>query len=162
MIVLGIDPGTAATGYGIIETKKGKHKALGYGCIKTTPKTPFPQRLKIIYQELGRIIRTYSPDIIAMEQLFFARNARTAISVGQAQGMVFLAAADVDLEVLRYPPLQIKMTLTGKGRAEKSKVQKKIKRLLRLQKIPRPVDASDALAVALCHIFLSKSKKARK
>ena len=162
MIILGIDPGTAAMGYGIIETKKEKHKALGYGCIKTTPKTPFPQRLKIIYQELGRIIQEYSPDIIAMEQLFFARNARTAISVGQAQGMVFLAAADADLEVLRYPPLQIKMVLTGKGRAEKSKVQKKIKRLLRLQKIPRPVDASDALAVALCHIFLSKSEKVRK
>ena len=161
MIILGIDPGTAAMGYGIIETKRGKYKALGYGCIKTTPKTLFPQRLKIIYQELGRIIQEYSPDIIAMEQLFFARNARTAISVGQAQGMIFLAAADADLEVLRYPPLQIKMTLTGKGRAEKSKVQKKIKRLLRLQKIPRPVDASDALAVALCHIFLSKSKKVR-
>lgn len=162
MIILGIDPGTAATGYGIIETKKGKHKALGYGCIKTTPKTSFPQRLKIIYQELGRIIQEYSPDIIAMEQLFFARNARTAISVGQAQGMLFLAAADVDLEVVRYPPLQIKMVLTGKGRAEKSKVQKKIKRLLRLKKIPRPVDASDALAVALCHIFLSKNKKVKK
>lgn len=159
MIILGIDPGTAAMGYGIVETKKGKHKALGYGCIKTTPKTPFPQRLKIIYQELGRIIQEYSPDIVTMEQLFFARNARTAISVGQAQGMVFLAAADADLEVVKYPPLQIKMTLTGKGRAEKSKVQKKVKRLLRLQKIPRPVDASDALAVALCHIFLSKSKK---
>ncbi|MBU4561438.1 crossover junction endodeoxyribonuclease RuvC [bacterium] len=162
MIILGIDPGTAATGYGIIETKKGKHKALGYGCIKTTPKTPFPQRLKIIYQELGKIIREYSPDVVAMEQLFFARNAMTAISVGQAQGMLFLAAADADLEVVRYPPLQIKMTITGKGRAEKSKVQKKIKRLLRLKKIPRPVDASDALAVALCHILLSKSKKVKR
>ncbi len=161
MIILGIDPGTAATGYGIIETKKGKHKVLGYGCIKTTPKTPFPQRLKIIYQELSRIIQEYSPDVIAMEQLFFARNALTAISVGQAQGMVFLAAADADLEVVRYPPLQIKMTLTGKGRAEKSKVQKKIKRLLRMKKIPRPVDASDALAVALCHILLKRKLKSK-
>jgi crossover junction endodeoxyribonuclease RuvC len=160
MIILGIDPGTAAMGYGIIETKKGKHKVLGYGCIKTTPKTLFPQRLKIIYQELGKIIREYSPDVVAMEQLFFARNAMTAISVGQAQGMIFLAAADADLDVVKYPPLQIKMTITGKGRAEKSKVQKRIKRVLRLKKIPRPVDASDALAVALCHILLSKSKKA--
>ncbi len=161
MIILGIDPGTAAMGYGIIETKKRKNKVLGYGCIKTTPKTLFPQRLKMIYQELGKIIREYSPDVVAMEQLFFARNARTAISVGQAQGMVFLAAADADLDVVKYPPLQIKMTLTGKGRAEKSKVQKKIKRLLRLKKIPRPVDASDALAVALCHILLKRKLKSK-
>ncbi|MBA7605899.1 Crossover junction endodeoxyribonuclease RuvC [subsurface metagenome] len=161
MIILGIDPGTAATGYGIIETKKGGSKVLGYGCIKTTPKTSFPQRLKIIYQELGKIIREYSPDVIAIEQLFFARNVLTAISVGQAQGIIFLAAADADLDVVKYPPLQIKMTLTGKGRAEKSKVQKKIKRLLRLKKIPRPVDASDALAVALCHILLKRKLKSK-
>ena len=153
MIILGIDPGTAATGYGIIETKKGKHKALGYGCIKTTPKTHYPQRLKIIYEEVGRIIKEYSPDIVAIEQLFFARNVVTAFSVGQAQGVVFLAAANAGLDVVKYPPLQIKRILTGQGRAEKSKVQKRVKRLLKLKKIPRPVDASDALAVALCHIL---------
>ncbi len=153
MIVLGVDPGTAATGYGIIETRKGRYKVLGYGCIKTTPEAAYPQRLKIIYQELGRIIRTYSPDVVALEELFFARNVLTAFSVGQAQGMVFLAAADANLEVVKYPPLQIKMALTGKGRAEKKELQKRIKRLLRLKKIPRPVDASDALAVALCHIL---------
>lgn len=161
MIVLGIDPGIAAMGYGVIKTEKGKYKVLGYGCIKTTPKTPYPQRLRIIYQKLNEIIQCYSPDVVAMEQLFFARNARTAISVGQSQGVVFLAAADASLEVVKCPPLQIKKILTGEGRAEKKKVQKKVRKLLKLKKIPRPIDASDALAVALSHI-IKISKAAEK
>ena len=165
MIILGVDPGLAATGYGIVR-EDGRRasglKVLGYGCIKTKTQTHYPQRLKLIYLGLKKIVDQYRPDVIAMEEIFFSKNAKTAISVGQAQGMVFLAAADADLQVIKYTPLHLKLTLAGHGRAKKSQVQEALKELLNMDKVPRPADASDALATAVCHALLMQKADVRK
>lgn len=165
MIILGIDPGLAATGYGVIKSssptvqQSNKLEVLGYGCIKTKTETSYPQRLKLIYQGLKEVIEKFRPDVIAMEELFFFRNAKTVISVGQTQGMVFLAAADADLQVIKYTPLHLKLVLAGYGRAKKSQVQEALKELLRMDKVPKPTDASDALAAAVCHALAVQKKK---
>jgi crossover junction endodeoxyribonuclease RuvC len=151
LIVLGIDPGTAITGYGLIKEKnKGQYETMMYGCIRTDAKMLMPSRLKIIYEEVGQIIDTYHPDAIAVEQLFFNTNARTAIAVGQARGTILLAAANRNLLVSEYTPLQVKQAVVGYGRAEKEQIQYMVKTILGLKQIPKPDDAADALAIALC------------
>jgi len=153
VVVLGIDPGTATLGWGIIKrTEEVAYKVEAYGCIRTDKSDLFSRRLEEIHKKLGKIIKKYRPDIAAIEQLFFAKNIKTAISVGEARGVAILAAVEANLAVAEYTPLQVKQSLIGYGRAEKKQMQKMLKVLLRLKDIPSPDDAADALAVALCHL----------
>lgn len=151
MKILGIDPGIAIVGYSIIECKGNNFKALEYGCIKTDSKMEFPDRLKMVYDELLNIIDEYRPDDLAIEELFFNKNVKTAMMVGQARGVEILAGKNKGLEIFEYTPLQIKQAVVGYGRAEKGQVQEMVKILLNLREIPKPDDAADALAVAICH-----------
>ena len=164
MKALGIDPGTATTGYGILETDSDSIKVVDYGCIKTSSKESFSARLKKIYSDMKKIISKYKPESIVVERLFFGANTKTAMAVGQARGVILLAASQAGLEIAEYTPLEVKMALTGYGRADKNQMQQMVKRLLKLKTIPKPDDAADALAVALCHInsdgFNSKMSRA--
>ncbi|MBI5417343.1 crossover junction endodeoxyribonuclease RuvC [Candidatus Poribacteria bacterium] len=152
MRVLGIDPGIAITGYGVVEDHSGKFKSIAYGCIITESKDSVSCRLKTIYQDLGEIIKTYRPDFIAIEELFFAANVKTAISVGEARGVIILGAANLNIPIAQYTPLQIKQGISGYGKADKKQVQYMIKNLLGLSEIPKPDDAADGLAAAICHL----------
>lgn len=151
MIVLGIDPGIANTGYGFIKADSSTVIPLGYGCIQTTPKDESAQRLKTIYDELIQLVGKYQPDFFALEDLFFSKNVSSAFAVGEARGVIKLAAANTNREVYSYPPLQIKQAVVGYGKATKRQVQEMVKVLLGLKNIPRPDHAADALAVAICH-----------
>lgn len=153
MIILGIDPGLATVGFGIIEKVGNKTIALDYGVITTPPSHTLPTRLNTIYQGITMLIEKYKPNCVAMEELFFNKNIKTAIPVAEARGVSLLAAIHkVDCANLyEYTPLQIKQALTGNGRAEKQQIQYMVKAILNLKSIPKPDDAADALAVALCH-----------
>lgn len=149
MTILGIDPGTASTGYGIITKKSKKLKCIDYNVIRTYPGSPPGNRLQKISTELTQVIKKYKPDILAIENIYFFRNLKTAIPVSQAKGVILLTAAKKKVPVREFTPLQIKAVVTGNGRANKKEVQKKIKKILKLKKIPKPHHASDALAVAV-------------
>ncbi len=151
MIILGIDPGVAIVGYSIVECKGNNFKAIDYGAITTKSEMLFPYRIKIIYDRLIQIIDKYNPVDLAIEELFFNKNVKTAIKVGQARGVEILAAVNSGLEVYEYTPLQIKQAVVGYGRADKNQVQEMVKMLLNLNEKPKPDDVSDALAVAICH-----------
>lgn len=151
MIILGIDPGIAIVGYGVIQCKGNHFKTIDYGCITTDSSLLFPERLKIVYNEIIKIIDKYKPEDLAIEELFFNKNAKTAIKVGQARGVEILAAVNRNMDVYEYTPLQIKQAIVGYGRAEKHQVQEMVKVLLNLKEIPKPDDVADALAVAICH-----------
>lgn len=151
MIIIGIDPGIAIVGYGVVKLTGNKFEVLDYGAITTESKMDFPDRLKIIYNKMTGIIDKYSPTDLAMEELFFNKNAKTAIKVGQARGVEILAAVNKGVEIYEYTPLQIKQAVVGYGRADKNQVQEMVKMLLNLKEIPKPDDVADALAVALCH-----------
>lgn len=151
MIILGIDPGVAMVGYSIVECKGHNVRAIDYGCITTKAGELFPDRIKHIYDRLLEIIDEYQPDELAIEELFFNKNVKTAIMVGQARGVEILAAVNRGLDVYEYTPLQIKQAVVGYGRADKKQVQEMVKLLLNLEVIPKPDDAADALAVAICH-----------
>ena len=151
MIILGIDPGYAIVGFGVIEYKGNSFKVIDYGKITTDAKKSLPERLVIIYNSLVMLINKYNPDAISVEELFFNNNAKTAINVGQARGVILLGAAQSGKEVFEYTPLQVKQAVVGYGRAEKNQVQQMVKTLLNLEKIPKPDDVADALAVAVCH-----------
>lgn len=156
MVILGIDPGTAITGYGLI-AKQGNHlKQIAFGVIRTIPETPTALRLQQTSQELKLIVKQYQPDVMAVEQLFFNKNVRTALAVGQARGVILLAGAEAGLDIIEYTPLQVKMAVVGYGRAEKRQVQEMVRILLCLGAIPKPDDAADALAIAICHANSSK------
>ncbi len=159
MIILGIDPGIAIVGYGLIECKANKFKVLDYGVITTKSNELFPDRIKIIYDCLLDIIDMYKPEDLAVEELFFNKNVKTAIKVGQARGVEILAGVNRGLKVYEYTPLQIKQGIAGYGRAEKHQVQEMVKILLNLKDIPKPDDAADALAVAICHASSIKFKE---
>lgn len=152
MIVLGIDPGTATTGYGVIKKDGDRLAILNFGVINTSPKQACHRRLQILYQRLMGLIAVYRPTDVAIEQLFFNTNAATALSVGQARGIALLAAAEAGLNLIEYTPLQVKQAMTGYGRATKRQIQEMVKVLLELAEVPKPDDAADALAVAVCHI----------
>jgi crossover junction endodeoxyribonuclease RuvC len=152
MRILGIDPGTASVGYGVIEENDGQVKMVVCGVIKTAPADgTTAERLQIIYSELNRLIDQYQPDSAAVEQLFFGRNITTAISVGQARGVLLLALANAGLPVAEYSPPKIKEAVSGYGNASKRQVQFMVQSMLELEEIPRPDDAADGLAVALTH-----------
>ncbi len=150
MIILGIDPGLANTGYAIIEFEKKEIESIAYGCIETSSEEKKEKRILKIHQALSKIIKKYNPDKIAVEQLFFAKNVSSALIVGQALGITCLCAAEKNIPLYEYTPLQIKQAITGYGKADKEQVQKMLKCILKLKKIPKPDHAADALAVAFC------------
>ncbi len=156
MRIVGIDPGTARIGWGLIEGSKQNYTMIRYGCIETDKSKQAYHRLQEIYQEVLGVLQTEQPDQVVVEELFFARNVTTAIGVGQARGVILLAAAHANLPIFEYTPLQVKQTITGYGRAEKSQIQSMIKLLLKLKEIPKPDDAADALAIALTHGFTNQ------
>ena len=152
MIVIGIDPGTATTGYGLVsENPDGSLAAIDYGVILTAAGLPMPQRLLELYQRLSEILLLHRPDSGAVEKLFFARNVTTAISVGQGRGVCLLALAEAGLPVAEYTPMEVKQAVAGYGGADKSQVQHMVRALLSLAELPHPDDAADALAIAICH-----------
>ncbi|NLI60744.1 MAG: crossover junction endodeoxyribonuclease RuvC [Clostridiales bacterium] len=151
MIILGIDPGMAIVGYGIIESKNNKLKAIDYGAITTPSTMETSQRLVTIYDAVQQLVNRYQPNEVAIEELFFNKNVKTALTVGHARGVAVLAAAKTGLGLYEYTPLQVKQSVVGYGRAEKGQVQQMVKVLLNLKDIPKPDDAADALAVAICH-----------
>ena len=156
MIVLGIDPGTATTGYGLVrEDGDGSLHLVAYGAI-TTPSDRSPtSRLHQLHLELGNLIQLHRPDTSAVEKLFFQRNVRTALAVGQARGVILLTLSQAGLEVVEYSPADVKLAVAGYGSAEKLQVQQMTRLLLDLPDIPRPDDAADALAIAICHLYSS-------
>ncbi|MBU2068319.1 crossover junction endodeoxyribonuclease RuvC [Patescibacteria group bacterium] len=150
MIILGIDPGAAIIGYGIIERLSDKLKIIKYGCIRTEPKYSTAERLDQLDQQLTQLIKKYKPDKMAVEDLFFFKNQKTIIKVGQARGIILMRGARMKIPVFEYTPLQVKQAVTSYGRADKKQVQEMVKLLLKLEKIPKPDDAADALAIAIC------------
>lgn len=149
-IILGIDPGIADTGYGVILVEGTKLSCLTYGSIKTPAGQDLPLRLATLFKELNKIIKKYKPDKAAIEELFFNKNVKTALIVGQARGVAILALVNNKLSVSEYTPSQVKQSVTSYGKASKNQVQKMVKLILKLDKLPQPDDAADALAVALC------------
>lgn len=156
MIVLGIDPGTATTGYGIITERDSQPVMVVCGIIATPANQPLPDRLITIHREVARLIDEYHPDQSAVEQLFFNKNVRTALAVGHARGVVMLALAEKNVPIFEYTPLEVKQAITGNGRADKKQIQEMIKILLELERIPKPDDAADALAIAVCHFHSAR------
>ncbi len=155
MIILGIDPGYAIVGIGVLEYKGNKFRPLEYNAILTKAHTPTSERLKIIYDEINMYLDKYKPDAVAIEELFFNNNAKTAIAVAQARGVLVVSATNKAIPIYEYTPLQIKQAVTGYGRADKNQIQQMVKMLLNLNAIPKPDDAADALAVAICHAHSS-------
>ena len=162
MKILGIDPGIGRTGWGIIGVESGKLKVENFGCIETAIETPVEKRLQEVYEQVTSLIKEHQPDEFAIEELFFNTNAKTALVVGQARGVILLAAAEKNIPISVYTPLQVKIAVTGYGRAEKGQVGMLVKTLLKLSSVPKPDDTSDALAVALTHAFTVKVARATK
>ncbi len=151
MRILGIDPGYATLGYGIIDMKGNRFEPVEYGAITTEAGTPMPERLKLLYDELTDLIDKWQPEVASVEELFFVTNQKTAMFVSQARGVILLACTNKGLEIAEYTPLQIKQALVGYGRAEKRQVQLMVKTILNLSEVPKPDDTADALAAAICH-----------
>ncbi|OGY41265.1 MAG: crossover junction endodeoxyribonuclease RuvC [Candidatus Buchananbacteria bacterium RBG_13_39_9] len=151
-IIMGIDPGVAATGYAFIRERAKEQEVMDYGVIATSAKQEFPDRLKYIHQSLKKLITKFKPDAVCVEQLYFAKNVKTALSVGQARGVILLTAILNKLPLFEFTPLQIKQAVCGYGRADKYQVQNMVKVLLKLKTIPKPDDAADALAIALTYL----------
>ena len=152
MRVLGLDPGLATTGWGLVEEESDQVTLVDFGIITTVAGHPLARRLQDLYRELTSLIALQKPDVAAVEELFFSRNARTAFTVGQARGVALLALADGGLAVHEYTPLQVKQAVVGYGQATKNQVQQMVRMLLGLSEIPRPDDAADAIAVAICYV----------
>lgn len=157
MIILGIDPGYAIVGYGIVEYKNNSFKTINYGAVTTPAGTPFVNRLDKIYNDISNIIKRFNPQALSIEKLFFNTNTSTAIDVAQARGVILLAAQHANIPVYEYTPLQVKQAVTGYGRAEKRQVMELTKTLLGLSKVPKPDDTADALAMAICHAHTDSS-----
>jgi crossover junction endodeoxyribonuclease RuvC len=155
MIVLGIDPGTARLGYGVIDYVDGTPAMIDYGVAETVPTESMPERLLQIYGNVRLLLAEHDPDVMAVEKLFFARNVTTAIAVGQARGVVLLAAAERGIPVREYTPSEVKQSIVGYGKAEKSQIQEMVRIILGLDQIPRPDDAADALAIAVCDAHMT-------
>ncbi len=155
MLIMGVDPGTAITGFGLVRYYGNRFELVDCGCIRTASETPLSERLHFIYRELVDIIRRHNPEEFAVEELFFNKNAKTALAVGHARGVAMLAAASSGIPVFEYTPLQVKQSVAGFGRAEKTQVQFMVKTILALPAAPAPDDVADALAVAICHANLN-------
>jgi crossover junction endodeoxyribonuclease RuvC len=158
MRVMGIDPGSKCTGCGVIEEINNELKVVYWGSIKTRANQPFPQRLKFIYDELVAVIQNFKPDEVAVEDMFFATNVKSALKLGQTRGVAVLSAVNEGKPVAEYSPLEVKQSVAGYGRAEKEQVQDMVTILLKLKEKPEPFDASDALAVAICHMHSTATK----
>ena len=160
MLVIGIDPGLAITGYGLIQQdeKSETLKVVSFGAIRTSSKIQVQNRLFEIYSQLKDILNLHQPDTAAVEKLFFQRNVRTAIDVGQGRGVAILALAEARIALAEYSPLEVKQAVVGYGGADKNQMQQMVKAILRLNELPQPDDAADALAVAICHIHSAKMK----
>jgi crossover junction endodeoxyribonuclease RuvC len=151
MIILGLDPGIATVGFGVISAIRSEFNALQYGAIRTEAGLPLSERLETIYDDMDRLIDTFAPQAVAVEELFFNTNHKTGIAVAHGRGVMLLACRKRGLPVYEYTPLQVKQAVAGYGRADKRQIMEMTKRLLKLESIPRPDDAADALAIALCH-----------
>lgn len=149
-VIIGFDPGVADTGFGVITTEAGTIRCLDYGSIKTAAHTPLPERLAIIYSEVQKLLQTYSPHLVSIEQLFFSKNVKTAMAVGQARGVVLLASEQAHIPLVEFTPNQVKQAVSSYGSAGKEQVQRMVQLLLKLKEIPKPDDAADALAIAIC------------
>ena len=161
MKILGIDPGYGITGFGLIEANRGQFQLLGCGAITTPANTDFSWRLEVIYNDMVELLRVTQPDVVAIEELFFGQNVTTGIGVAQSRGVILLAIRQAGLEVYSYKPMQVKQSLVGYGNATKRQMQDMTKRLLHLSAMPKPDDAADAIAIALCHGRSSTSLIAR-
>ena len=158
MIILGIDPGLATLGWGVIESERGRQSLINYGCILTTHQQRFPERLKQIGEDMRSLLSLYKPDEIAFEELFFAKNVTTALTVGAARGVAIAACADYTDRLYEYTPMQVKQAIVGYGKAEKQQIQQMVKMLLHMEEIARPDDAADAIAIALTHAATGPAK----
>jgi crossover junction endodeoxyribonuclease RuvC len=159
MRVIGVDPGSLKSGYGIIEERQGTLIVIDYGVIRTTPNTPLAQRLLQISTRIRELIEHYTPQEFAIEDLFVAKNAKSSLKLGQARGAILLTAAQAGLYIAEYTPLEVKQSVVGYGRADKLQVQHMVKAILGLKTIPKPDDAADALAIAICHHHSAKMKR---
>lgn len=151
MLILGIDPGYAIIGWGIVRYERGRFSPVDFGAVLTEANTPFPQRLEQIYRGMTAIVERYHPEVASVEKLYFQNNKTTAIDVAQARGVILLALQQGNVPLYEYTPLQVKSAVTGYGKAEKPQVMEMTKRLLRLKAVPKPDDTADALALAICH-----------
>ena len=151
MKILGIDPGYGITGFGLIDAQRGQYRLLGCGAITTPPNTDFPWRLEVIYNDMTQLLQTAQPEAVAIEELFFSKNITTGIAVAHARGVILCTAEKMQLPIYEYTPMQVKQAVVGYGLAEKKQVMDMTRRLLKLKAIPRPDDAADALAIAICH-----------
>ncbi len=158
-IVLGVDPGTALLGYGVLR-EEDPPVVVDFGVLATHARVPMPQRLQQLYDGLRTIIAAHQPSVLALEQLFFSRNVTTALAVGQARGVVMLAAAQLGVPVIEYTPAEVKQAVSGYGKADKAQMQEMVRLLLGLDEVPQPDDAADALAVALCHVQTARFQRA--
>lgn len=157
MRIIGIDPGYAIVGFGIIEYDNGRFKVIDYGAVTTEADTDFNKRLKTIYSDISQLLDTYKPESMAIERLYFQNNQKTAIDVAEARGVILLSAIQRNLYIGEYTPLEVKNSITGYGRAVKKQVQEMTKRILKLPEIPKPDDTADALAIAVCHAHTDNS-----
>ena len=151
MIILGLDPGLAIVGWGVLESARRGFRVLGYGSVTTPANTPTEERLATIYSDMNELFMRFRPDAVSVEELFFSKNITTGIRVAEARGVITLAAAQKNVPIFEYTPLQVKVAVTGYGRAEKRQMQEMTKNILHLAEIPKPDDAADALAIAICH-----------
>lgn len=158
MIILGVDPGTATTGFSVIKNEKGKQELLDFGVILTDKANKSEIRLREIYESLNKLVKKWRVDEVSVELVFFNTNAKTVLAVGESRGVIKLSAAKNDLPVFEYTPLQVKMALTGYGRAEKSQVGKMVQKTFKLKSVPKPDDAADAVAIGLCHCYSRRMK----
>ncbi len=161
MRVFGIDPGSGRTGYGCVDSDGSRHSLVTFGAITAAPGATFPDKLHAIHRTLAQLITTHRPDCVVIENLFHAKNARSALLLGHARGVAMLAAVEAGLPVVEYTPAAVKLAIVGYGRAEKAQMQQMVKLLLGLDAIPTPHDAADALAIAICHLNTSTSMTAR-
>ena len=157
MKILGIDPGYGITGFGLIDAQRGQFRLLNCGAITTPPNTDFSWRLEVIYNDMTELLRVAQPDVVAIEELFFGQNVTTGIGVAQSRGVILLAIRQAGIPYYEYKPMQVKQAVVGYGSASKHQVQDMTKRLLKLQTMPKPDDAADAIAIALCHARSSTS-----
>lgn len=156
MVIIGVDPGSRTTGFGVISARGNRFECLEYGVIRAETEGAFPNRLRKIHTELGSLLKRYSEAVLVVEGLFHAANSKTALQLGHTRGVILLAAAQSSIPLFEYSPLEVKKAVVGYGRADKGQIQLMVRTLLKLRKTPQPHDAADALAIALCHAFRQK------
>ena len=161
MVILGIDPGYATTGFGLISSEGGKYTLLQYGTVTTPPDLAFPQRLNMLFEDITRLLEVTKPEAVAVEELFWGHNITTGIGVSHGRGVILLAIERAGVPLFEYTPMQVKQAVVGYGLAEKRQVMDMVRRLLKLKAVPRPDDAADALALAICHARSATSLLAR-